>query len=61
MKFLYTLVFTLALTSSVVVYHFTTTDTNKKYQDISNLGKELKYISISSQFKALEYKEFIHE
>jgi hypothetical protein len=61
MKFLYTLVFTLALTSSVVVYHFTTTDTNKKYKDISQLATKLKYISISSQFKSIEYKEFIYE
>lgn len=61
MKFIYSLVLALTLTSSTVAYHYATTDTNKKYADISKLSKELKYISTSSQFESVKYKEFAYE
>jgi hypothetical protein len=61
MKFIYSLVFAHTLSLSVVIYHYMTTDTNKKHEDISNLSKELKYISISSQFESIKYKEFVYE
>jgi hypothetical protein len=61
MKFIYSLVLALTLSSSVVIYHYTTTDVSKKYEDISKLSSELKYISISSQFESIKYKEFVYE
>ena len=61
MKFLYTLISLLILTLSIVAYHYFTTNKDKKYQDISQLAAKLKYITISTQFKSTDFKEFAYE
>ena len=61
MKFLYTLISLLILTLSIVAYHYFTANKDKKYQDISRLAAKLKYITISTQFKSTDFKEFAYE
>jgi hypothetical protein len=61
MRQLLPLVFLLTLTSSIVLYHYNTIDTNKKREKIKELSYKLKFISISTQFKSVEFKEFVYE
>lgn len=61
MKFIYSLVVSLVLIFLVVLYHYSTTNIDKKYNDIAKLSEQLKYISISTQFQSKKYKEFAYE